>query len=73
MIVYILLLIWVLLCSVVKNYHLQYGNKLIMNGRTFYLWLAFFAIGAVMAIRSPNVGTDTVAATNSFCFYCFIQ
>jgi len=39
-----------------------------MKGRTFYLWLAFFAIGAVMAIRSPNVGTDTLAATNSFVF-----
>jgi len=68
MIVYISLLVWILLCAIVKNYKLQYGKKIVLKGRTFYLWLAFLAISTVMAIRSPTVGTDTLTSVNSFVY-----
>lgn len=66
MIVYSVLLFWIILCAVIPKYHFQYGNTSIMSGRILYLWVSFLAIGIIMALRSPTVGTDTLAYSHYF-------
>lgn len=61
MLIYIFLLIWVLLCSLVPSVKLNYGAQSIFSGRLFYLIITFLPIWFVAAFRSLSVGSDTTA------------
>jgi hypothetical protein len=66
MAVYILLLIWVLICSRIENAKVFWGNKKILSGKLLYLLLTFIPLWFVMAFRAPTVGTDTYANASYF-------
>ncbi|ALG41882.1 exopolysaccharide polymerization protein [Megasphaera elsdenii CAG:570] len=61
MLIYIFLLIWVLLCSLVPSVKLNYGAQSIFSGKLFYLIITFLPIWFIAAFRSLSVGTDTTA------------
>lgn len=68
MAVYTVLLIWVMVCNVLQKANIRIANNVYINGKTLYLFFAFFAIWAVMTFRDISIGTDTYAYTQYFAY-----
>lgn len=66
MTVYIVLLVWIILCSRLENIKMTWKNITIISGKVLYLLVTFIPIWFVMAFRGLGVGTDTFANASYF-------
>lgn len=63
MTIYVILLLWVITCSLAEPVIWKYGESRYISGRAVCLILSFGAIWLISALRASTVGTDTSAYT----------
>ena len=59
--IYIILLVWILLIGFFARKKILVYNGLVLDGSKVYIFLSFIFVWAIMAFRSPMIGTDTLA------------
>lgn len=59
--IYIILLVWILLIGFFARKKIFVYNELALDGSKVYVFLSFIFVWAIMAFRSPMIGTDTLA------------
>ena len=69
MAVYTILLVWIVGTGYFANKRISYKNTFNIGGRKVYLFLSFSFIWALMAFRSPYVGTDTLAYSEYYAIF----